>query len=41
MPIDNAVELANSFEIAAMFIIQDADKLEFIYTDAWYYSANE
>ena len=41
MSIDNALELANSFEIAAMFIIQDADKLEFIYTDAWYYSANE
>ena len=41
MSTNNAIKVANDNEIAAMFIIQEADKLEFRYTDAWYYSKNE
>jgi thiamine biosynthesis lipoprotein ApbE len=41
MSTNNAIKVANDNEIAAMFIIQEADKLEFRYTDAWYYSKYE
>lgn len=41
MSTNNAIKVANDNEIAAMFIMQEADKLEFRYTDAWYYSEYE
>ena len=41
MTTNSAIKLANENNLAVLFIVQDSDYLNFIYTDAWYYSKYE
>ena len=41
MTTNSAIKIANENNLAVLFIVQDSDYLNFIYTDAWYYSKYE